>query len=71
MGYQGFLATSILLDYAGHSSREAGLESWVSSHVETLDRHYSTGDKADKVTKLYQQTVASPIKEMMLDQETR
>lgn len=69
MGYQGFLATSILLDYAGHSPREAGLESWVSSHVETLDKHYSTGDKVDKDNKLYQQTVAIPIKEMMLDQE--
>ncbi|KAK7718114.1 hypothetical protein SLS63_010499 [Diaporthe eres] len=46
-----------------------GLESWVSSHVETLDRHYSTGDKVDKDNKLYQQTVAIPIKEMMLDQE--
>lgn len=69
MGYQGFLATSILLDYAGHSPHEAGLESWVSSRVETLDKHYSAGDKADKGVKLYQQTVASPIKEMMLDQE--
>lgn len=68
MAYQGFLATSILLDYAGHSPREAGLESWVSGRVETLDKHYSTGDKNDKDIRLYQQMVATPIKEMMLDQ---
>lgn len=68
MAYQGFLATSLLLDYAGHSPREAGLESWVSGRVETLGKHYSTGDKSDKDIKLYQQMVATPIKEMMLDQ---
>ncbi|KAG6355608.1 hypothetical protein INS49_003570 [Diaporthe citri] len=69
MGYQGFFATSILLDYAGHSPREAGLGSWVSKHLETLNKHHSTGEKSDKDIKLYQKTFASPKKEMMLDQD--
>lgn len=69
MGYQGFFATSILLDYAGHSPREAGLEPWVVRHVETLNKHHSTGEITDQDIKLYQQTFASPIREMMLDQD--
>jgi hypothetical protein len=68
IGYQGFLATSILLDYTGHSPQEAGLESWVSGKIETLNDYRKTGN-SDHNTKMYQQTVAIPIKELMLDQD--
>ncbi|KAI3392078.1 hypothetical protein diail_6184 [Diaporthe ilicicola] len=69
--YQGFLATSILLDYTGHSLQEAGFDSWVSSQIETLDVHQKTAEesKKDLDIKLYRQTVATPIKELMLDQD--
>lgn len=69
IGYQTFLAASISLDYAGHSPRELGLDSWVSGKIEALDNHRKTGEESIKNIKIYRQTIATPIKEMMLDQD--
>ncbi|KAG8157351.1 hypothetical protein KVR01_012735 [Diaporthe batatas] len=70
IGYQWFLAKSIILDYAGHSQREINMDSWVSRRIEELDLPQKTGgeSKNDRDSRIYQQTIATPIKELMLDQ---
>lgn len=70
IGYQGFLARSILFDYAGLSQREIGLDSWLSGKIETLDLHQKAlgESKKDSDIKLYHQMITTPIKELMLDQ---
>lgn len=71
MGYQGFLARSILLDYAGHSPRETGFDSWVSDRVQMLELYERTVWRSNKNSdiKMYQQAITTPIRELMLDQD--
>lgn len=68
MAYQGFLSTTILLDYTGRSLREAGLDSWALGRTEMLDIHEKGVGESQKDIKLYQQMVATPIRELMVDQ---
>lgn len=65
-GYQKFLTVILLLDYAGTSQNEA--DSWVSDRLEDIDKYNRAMDRSAINIKMYQQTVAQPLKELMIDQ---
>lgn len=72
LAYQEYLTTYLLQEYAGKSIPDDIAENWhdwLMDRCEKIDKHYSSAEKSEKENRLYQQMVALPLKEMMLDQE--